>query len=97
MRRRWLLWGSLLSVVVLLLGAGGWVVYRNEYDLREGRVTITGGRQALRGVLARPSGGRTPAGLVVLVHGDGPTAPRSLFSPGYLDEHRGFLTSLGQR
>ncbi|MEV7939568.1 hypothetical protein AB0O82_25975 [Kitasatospora sp. NPDC088264] len=83
--------------MVLLLGAGGWVVYRNEYDLKGERVTITGGRQPLHGVLARPTGGRTPAGLVVLVHGDGPTAPRSLFSPGYLDEHRSLLTSLGQR
>ncbi|WP_371515442.1 alpha/beta hydrolase family protein [Kitasatospora sp. NBC_01300] len=73
MRRRWLLWGSLLSVVVLLLGAGGWVVYQNEYDLKEERVTITGGKQPLHGVLARPTGGRTPAGLVVFVHGDGPT------------------------
>ncbi|MEV7778963.1 CocE/NonD family hydrolase [Kitasatospora sp. NPDC088351] len=71
MRRRWWLWGSLLTVVVLLLGAGGWVVYQNEYDLKEERVTITGGRQPLNGVLARPTGGHGPVGLVVFVHGDG--------------------------
>ncbi|MBO1418732.1 S9 family peptidase [Streptomyces sp. FH025] len=70
-RRRWFL-GSLLSVAVLVLGAGGWVLYQNEYDLEEERVTITGGKQPLRGVLARPTGGQGPYGLVVLVHGDGP-------------------------
>ncbi|WP_459648053.1 alpha/beta hydrolase family protein [Kitasatospora sp. Ki12] len=71
-RHRWL-WGSLLSVVLLVAGAGGWVVYQNEYDLTEERVTITGGKQPLQGVLARPTGGRGPYGLVVFVHGDGPT------------------------
>ncbi|MFE4481159.1 MULTISPECIES: alpha/beta hydrolase family protein [Streptomycetaceae] len=70
-RRRWL-WGSLLSVAVLLAGMGGWVVYQNEYDLTEERVTVTGGRQPLQGVLARPTGGHGPYGLVVFVHGDGP-------------------------
>ncbi|WP_223245454.1 alpha/beta hydrolase family protein [Streptomyces sp. CBMA156] len=70
-RHRWL-WGSLLSVVVLLVGAGGWVVYQNEYDLTEERVTVTGGKQPLQGVLARPAGGHGPYGLVVFVHGDGP-------------------------
>nr|BFD95713.1 CocE/NonD family hydrolase [Kitasatospora sp. Xyl93] len=70
-RRRWL-WGALLSVAVLLVGAGGWVVYQNEYDLDEERVTVTGGRQPLQGVLARPTGGHGPYGLVVFVHGDGP-------------------------
>ncbi|MEV7595921.1 alpha/beta hydrolase [Kitasatospora sp. NPDC089797] len=70
--RTWWLWGPLLSVVVLALGAGGWVVHQNEYDLTEERVTITGGKQPLHGVLARPSGAGGPTGLVVFVHGDGP-------------------------
>ncbi|MEU3574462.1 CocE/NonD family hydrolase [Kitasatospora sp. NPDC036755] len=70
-RRR--LWVPLLAVAVLLAGAGGWVVYQNEYDLREERVVVTGGKQPLQGVLARPTGGRGPYGLVVFVHGDGPT------------------------
>ncbi|WP_224283274.1 S9 family peptidase [Streptomyces sp. LS1784] len=66
------LWGSLLAVAVLMAGAGGWVVYQNEYDLTEERVTVTGGKQPLQGVLARPTGGHGPYGLVVFVHGDGP-------------------------
>ncbi|MEV7774357.1 alpha/beta hydrolase [Kitasatospora sp. NPDC086791] len=70
-RRRWL-WGSLLTVAVLLAGAVGWVGYQNAYDLDEERVTITGGKQPLQGVLARPTGGHGPYGLVVFVHGDGP-------------------------
>ncbi|MFE6052581.1 alpha/beta hydrolase family protein [Kitasatospora sp. NPDC056446] len=71
-RRRWI-WGPLLSVAVLLAGAGGWVGYQNTYDLTEERVVITGGRQPLHGVLARPTGRQGPYGLVVFVHGDGPT------------------------
>ncbi|MET8544512.1 alpha/beta hydrolase [Kitasatospora sp. NPDC004799] len=71
-RRGRRLWGPLLAVAVLLAGAGGWVVYQNEYDLVEERVTVTGGRQPLQGVLARPTGGHGPYGLVVFVHGDGP-------------------------
>ncbi|MER7847073.1 alpha/beta hydrolase [Kitasatospora sp. NPDC096077] len=70
--RTWWLWAPLLSVAVLVLGAGGWVVHQNEYDLKEERVTITGGRQPLHGVLARPTGAEGPTGLVVFVHGDGP-------------------------
>ncbi|GAA1409811.1 CocE/NonD family hydrolase [Kitasatospora putterlickiae] len=72
--RRWLRWllGSGLALVLLAAGAGGWVVYANSYDLREERVTVTGGAQPLDGVLARPEGGRGPYGLVVFVHGDGP-------------------------
>lgn len=71
-RRRRLL-GSLLALALLIGAAGGWVLYRNSYDLREQRVTITGGAQPLDGVLARPEGGDGPFGLVVFVHGDGPT------------------------
>ncbi|MFF8772386.1 serine aminopeptidase domain-containing protein [Kitasatospora sp. NPDC015120] len=70
--RRWI-WGSLAAALVLLVGAGGWVVYQNEYDLKEERVTVTGGKQPLQGILARPTGGHGPYGLVVFVHGDGPT------------------------
>ncbi|MFJ9951719.1 alpha/beta hydrolase family protein [Kitasatospora sp. NPDC091207] len=70
-RLRWLL-GSLLAVALLVGAAGGWVLYGNSYDLREQRVTITGGVQPLDGVLARPEGGDGPYGVVVFIHGDGP-------------------------
>ncbi|GIH97044.1 hypothetical protein Psi01_76740 [Planobispora siamensis] len=63
---------ALVTVVTLLLAGGGWVVYQNTYAIREEPVTITGGAQPLKGVLARPTGGRGPYGLVVFVHGDGP-------------------------
>ncbi|MEV0668494.1 alpha/beta hydrolase family protein [Actinomadura luteofluorescens] len=70
MRKR--IWVSLLTVLVVIAGAGGWVIYQHDYDLREEKVTITGGEQPLRGVLAMPEHGRGPYGLVVFVHGDGP-------------------------
>ncbi|MFC4062174.1 alpha/beta hydrolase family protein [Planomonospora corallina] len=63
---------SLALVVALLLACGGWVAYQHTYDIREEQVTITGGAQPLKGVLAWPTGGRGPYGLVVFVHGDGP-------------------------
>ncbi|GGS91904.1 hypothetical protein GCM10010156_57710 [Planobispora rosea] len=73
-RRRWArrLLLSLTVVVTLLLAGGGWVVYQHTYDIREEQVTITGGAQPLKGVIAWPTGGRGPYGLVVFVHGDGP-------------------------
>ncbi len=61
-----------MTVVLLLVAATGWVIYQNEYDIREEKVTITGGAQPLHGVLAWPKRGRGPYGLVVFVHGDGP-------------------------
>ncbi|WP_307845577.1 serine aminopeptidase domain-containing protein [Planomonospora sp. ID67723] len=60
------------ALVTLLLAGGGWVAYQHTYDLREEPVTITGGAQPLKGVLALPPEGRGPFGLVVFVHGDGP-------------------------
>lgn len=62
----------LLGLAVLAAAACAWVIHQNTYDLREERVTITGGRQPLKGVLARPKQGKGPYGLVVFVHGDGP-------------------------
>lgn len=67
--RRWVL-GSVLMVLALIVACGGWVVYQNSYGIREEQVTITGGVQPLKGVLALPKGGRKPYGLVVFVHGD---------------------------
>lgn len=70
MRKR--IWVPLLTVLALAVGATGWVIYQNDYDLDEEKVTITGGAQPLKGVLAKPTRGRGPYGLVVFVHGDGP-------------------------
>jgi uncharacterized protein len=69
--RRWI-WGSLMTTVVLLIAAGGWVVSANHFAIREEKVTISGGTQPLKGVLAWPEHGHGPYGLVVFVHGDGP-------------------------
>lgn len=59
-------------VLAVPVAAGGWVVYANSYEIREERVTVTGGKQPLKGVLAWPKSGKGPYGLVVFVHGDGP-------------------------
>ncbi|WP_375129355.1 alpha/beta hydrolase family protein [Rhodococcus sp. AD45-ID] len=63
---------SLGVVVVLIIGLVGWNLYQNTYDIREDKVTITGGPVPLQGVLALPDRGDGPFGLVVFVHGDGP-------------------------
>ena len=69
--RRWVI-ASLGVVVVLIIGLVGWNLYQNTYDIREDKVTITGGPVPLQGVLALPDRGDGPFGLVVFVHGDGP-------------------------
>jgi uncharacterized protein len=63
---------ALGCVVVLMLTAGAWVTYQNDFAIREQRVTIPGPQQPLDGVLALPKSGNGPFGLVVFVHGDGP-------------------------
>ncbi|WP_174564907.1 alpha/beta hydrolase family protein [Actinomadura chibensis] len=70
MRKR--IWVPPLAVLVLVTAAAGWVIHQNDYDLGERKVTITGGAQPLKGVLALPTRGHGPYGLVVFVHGDGP-------------------------
>jgi dienelactone hydrolase len=67
-------------VVALILSAGAWVVYQNDFAIREERVTIPGPAQPLDGVLALPRTAEGPFGLVVFVHGDGPAdATRDAF------------------
>lgn len=63
---------SLGCIVALLLSAGAWMTYQNDFAVREQRVTIPGPQQPLDGVLALPQSGKGPFGLVVFVHGDGP-------------------------
>ena len=45
---------SLAVVVVLIATLVGWTLYQNTYDIREEKVTITGGSVPLQGVLALP-------------------------------------------
>jgi dienelactone hydrolase len=63
---------ALGCVVAVVLPAGGWVLYANDFAIREQRVTIPAPAQPLDGVLALPKTGKGPFGLVVFVHGDGP-------------------------
>ncbi|MBF6260100.1 alpha/beta hydrolase [Nocardia farcinica] len=58
-------------VVALVVGVGGWVLYANDFAIREERLTIPGSAQPLDAILALPKQGRGPFGLVVFVHGDG--------------------------
>ncbi|MCV7226914.1 alpha/beta hydrolase family protein [Mycolicibacterium komossense] len=76
-RKPWLRWVrrtliALGCVAALVLTAGAWVIYQNDFAIREQRVTIPGPQQPLDGVLALPKSGSAPFGLVVFVHGDGP-------------------------
>ncbi|WP_308378044.1 CocE/NonD family hydrolase [Streptomyces sp. ISL-98] len=63
---------SLVGVLLAATGLGGVAIWQNTYDIREERVTLRQGKQTLDGVLATPTDGRGPYGLVVFVHGDGP-------------------------
>ncbi|MFE6364736.1 alpha/beta hydrolase family protein [Streptomyces sp. NPDC057806] len=64
---------SLVTVLVMTVGLTGVVLWQNSYDIDEQRVTIRHGGHTLHGVLALPRDGRKRHGLVVYVHGDGPT------------------------
>lgn len=46
--RRWVI-TSLGVVVLLIIGLVGWTLYQNTYDIREEKVTITGGIGAASG------------------------------------------------
>ncbi|SEB24549.1 hypothetical protein SAMN04488580_11437 [Mycobacterium sp. 283mftsu] len=71
---------ALGCVVAVVLSAGGWVLYANDFAIREQRVTIPAPAQPLDGVLVLPKTGKGPFGLVVFVHGDGPAdASRDAF------------------
>ncbi|MET7304977.1 alpha/beta hydrolase [Embleya sp. NPDC005575] len=72
-RHRGLTIGGAIVALLLLVGLGATVYadYANTYDLNEERIAFQDGAQRLDGVLAKPTHGRGPYGLVVLVHGDG--------------------------
>ncbi|WP_435879478.1 alpha/beta hydrolase family protein [Streptomyces tirandamycinicus] len=74
MRRIWrpAVW-TLVGALLAAAGVGGVAVWQNTYALREEKVTLRHGGKLLEGVLARPERGEGPFGLVVFVHGDGPT------------------------
>ncbi|MFF4412854.1 alpha/beta hydrolase family protein [Streptosporangium sp. NPDC001559] len=71
--RKWVkpLWIALACVLVLVVGVGGWIVVQNDFAVREVQVTIPGPKQPLKAVLALPTEGKGPRGLVVFAHGDG--------------------------
>ncbi|MGW6024245.1 alpha/beta hydrolase family protein [Streptomyces sp. NPDC055099] len=70
-RKRAAIW-SLVALLLVATGLTGAAFWQNAYDIREERVTLRHGKQSLDGVLASPTEGRGPYGLVVFVHGDGP-------------------------
>ncbi len=63
---------SLVTVLVVAVGLVGVVLWQNDYDMDEQRVSIRQGGHTLNGVLAVPRDGHRRHGLVVYVHGDGP-------------------------
>ncbi len=65
---------AVLLALGLTLGTGtAVIVVQNTYDLDVAQVTIPVPDGTLAGVLARPQGTDEPVGVVVFVHGDGPT------------------------
>nr|WP_311137595.1 CocE/NonD family hydrolase [Streptomyces sp. I6] len=71
-RRRLVVW-ALVGALLAATGLGGVVVWQHTYALREEKVSLRHHGKLLDGVLARPERGEGPFGLVVFVHGDGPT------------------------
>ncbi|WP_406279063.1 alpha/beta hydrolase family protein [Embleya sp. NBC_00896] len=73
-RHRRLTIGAAIVAMLLIVGLGAAVYadYANQYDIKEERIAFQDGAQRLDGVLAKPTNGRGPYGLVLLVHGDGP-------------------------
>ncbi len=62
-----------LASFLTLLGLGIAIVIQNTFDYREYRIGFVGGGNRLRGTLTIPGHGDGPYGLVVFVHGDGPS------------------------
>ena len=73
-RHRRLTIGAAIVAMLLIVGLGAAVYadHANQYDIKEERIAFQDGAQRLDGVLAKPTNGRGPYGLVILVHGDGP-------------------------
>ncbi|MUM24530.1 alpha/beta fold hydrolase [Mycobacterium sp. CBMA271] len=65
------MWTAAVCAVALVLSVGGWVIYANDFAIRQERLTIPGSTQPLHATLALPKHGKGPFGLVVFVHGDG--------------------------
>lgn len=59
--RRWMV-TSLAVVVVLIATLVGWTLYQNTYDIREEKVTITGGSVPLQESLHCPNTVTVPSG-----------------------------------
>lgn len=74
---------AIACVIALVLGSGSWIVYANNFAIREERLTIPGSVQPLHATLALPTQGDGPFGLVVFVHGDGPanSTGRDFYKP----------------
>ncbi|WP_408645903.1 alpha/beta hydrolase family protein [Mycobacteroides stephanolepidis] len=62
---------TVVCVIALILGTGGWVICANDFAIRTQQVTIPGSTGPLQAILALPRHGAAPFGLVVFVHGDG--------------------------
>lgn len=64
---------TLVAVMAAVVGVVADIVIQNDFDVVERRVTFTGNGRTLDGTLAVPETGRGPFGLVIFVHGDGPS------------------------
>lgn len=69
------LWISLLTIVLLLSGAGIYIVQQNRFAMVEQAIQIASPEGELTGTLVLPKGSSVSSGklgLVLFIHGDGP-------------------------
>lgn len=71
----------ILSVLLLLCGAGGYILWQNNFEMRLTSVVIDSPQGKLTGTLALPEHYSGKLGLVLFIHGDGPVD--STYNDGY--------------
>ncbi|UQZ37329.1 alpha/beta hydrolase [Paenibacillus sp. PK3_47] len=73
MKKKFKKWGLvILSIVLLLGGAGGYILWQNDFDMSLRPVVIESPQGKLAGTLALPDSYSGKLGLVLFIHGDGP-------------------------
>ncbi len=70
LRKKWLL--IPVGIIVLLVLAGGYILWQNTFHIQEQAIEINTPEGKLTGTLALPKSYQGQLGLVLFIHGDGP-------------------------